>query len=238
MKKPLVLSLFPGADLLGMAFEAEGFCVVRGPDALLGGDIRGWSVPEGRFDGIIGGPPCKSFSVAIASRGGPEAALEGNLIPEFERIVSEAKPLFFLMENVPQAPIPTDALWSEVLDAWEFGASQHRKRRFSSSHWIGYALQRVPENDRHPDPWPTVTATEHKCSAGSNERTMRQRAGRKVGRRMSLEEVNVAMGLPLDWETPALKQSSAYAVRGNGVPLQLGKAVASAIWGVVFEKSQ
>ena len=31
----LVLSLFPGIGLLDMAFEAEGFCVVRGPPDLL-----------------------------------------------------------------------------------------------------------------------------------------------------------------------------------------------------------
>jgi DNA (cytosine-5)-methyltransferase 1 len=36
----LVLSLFPGIGLLDMAFEEEGFCVVRGPDLLWGGDIR------------------------------------------------------------------------------------------------------------------------------------------------------------------------------------------------------
>ncbi len=32
----LVLSLFPGADLFGEAFEREGFCVVRGPELILG----------------------------------------------------------------------------------------------------------------------------------------------------------------------------------------------------------
>lgn len=36
----LVLSLFPGIDLLGRGFEAEGFYVVRGPDLIYGGDIR------------------------------------------------------------------------------------------------------------------------------------------------------------------------------------------------------
>jgi len=34
MTQPLVLSLFPGIGLLDMAFEQEGFCVVRGPDML------------------------------------------------------------------------------------------------------------------------------------------------------------------------------------------------------------
>jgi hypothetical protein len=46
----LVLSLFPGIDLLGRGFEAENFCVVRGPDILWGGDIRSFHVPAGRFD--------------------------------------------------------------------------------------------------------------------------------------------------------------------------------------------
>ena len=33
----LVLSIFPGIGLLDMAFEEEGFCIVRGPDLLWGG---------------------------------------------------------------------------------------------------------------------------------------------------------------------------------------------------------
>ena len=36
----LILSIFPGIDLLGHAFEEVGFCVVRGPDLITGGDIR------------------------------------------------------------------------------------------------------------------------------------------------------------------------------------------------------
>src|SRR6266852_4876882 len=57
-----VLSLFPGIGLLDMAFEEEGFCVVRGPDLLWGGDIRRFHPPAGKFDGVIGGPPCQMFS--------------------------------------------------------------------------------------------------------------------------------------------------------------------------------
>jgi DNA (cytosine-5)-methyltransferase 1 len=44
------LSLFPGIGLLDKAFELEGFCVVRGPDVLWGGDVRGFHPPAGRFD--------------------------------------------------------------------------------------------------------------------------------------------------------------------------------------------
>ena len=46
----LVLSLFPGIGLLDMAFEEEGFCVVRGPDLLWGGDVRSFRPPAGKFD--------------------------------------------------------------------------------------------------------------------------------------------------------------------------------------------
>ena len=59
----LILSLFPGIDLLGQGFEAEGYCVVRGPDRLWGGDIQDFHCFSGRFDGVIGGPPCQDFTV-------------------------------------------------------------------------------------------------------------------------------------------------------------------------------
>lgn len=57
----LVLSLFPGIGLLDLAFEEEGFCVVRGPDLLWGGDVRRFHPPAGKFDGVIGGPPCQLY---------------------------------------------------------------------------------------------------------------------------------------------------------------------------------
>lgn len=95
VKQQIVLSLFPGADLLGRAFESAGFCVVRGPDVLWGGDVRSFHVPTGKFDGIIGGPPCQLFSSAALT--GTRAE---NLIPEFLRLVEEAKPQWAVMENV------------------------------------------------------------------------------------------------------------------------------------------
>ncbi len=232
----LILSLFPGADLFGMAFERHGFTVVKGPDVLLGGDIRNFKGIKGKFDGIIGGPPCKSFSVAIQSQpGGSSDALEGNLIPEFERVVNECSPLFYIMENVPQAPKPNipmhPCIWDEICDAHEFGASQHRKRRFSSNLDLTKELAKfkLVENLRHQDPWPCITATEYKASAGSNQRVMRQRAARKVGRKLTLKEMNEAMGLPATFTTPCLTQAYQYSVVGNGVPLEMGEALAKAI---------
>lgn len=219
----LVLSLFPGADLFGIAFQHAGFVVVRGPELLLGHDIRDWRSMPGRFDGVIGGPPCKAFSRACRGN----RPTQGDLIPEFERVVEESQPKFWVMENVPQAPVPQTAKWSAVLDAWEFGASQHRRRRFSSNLVLDPVP--VPPELRCPNPLPCVTAYEHK---GAD----RRKAGRALGRRMTLEEVNVAMGLPADFSTPCLKVEYAYQVRGNGVLLQMGLAIAEAVKTVLDVK--
>ena len=79
----LVLSLFPGIGLLDHAFELEGFCVVRGPDVLWGGDIREFHPLCGRFDGVIGGPPCQCFSslARLVEANGYYEPKFGNLIP-------------------------------------------------------------------------------------------------------------------------------------------------------------
>lgn len=135
-----MLSLFPGVGLLDRAFEEEGFVVVRGPDLLWGGDIRRFHPPPGRFDGVVGGPPCQAFSslrhllVATGKQLGP------NLVPEFERCVAEAQPSWFIMENVEAAPIPTvlgyivdPAVYDNRVAPWQdgVGGEQSRRHRFS-----------------------------------------------------------------------------------------------------------
>ena len=130
----LVLSLFPGIGLLDMAFEEEGFCVVRGPDLLWGGDIKRFHPPAGKFDGVIGGPPCQAFSRLrhIVEANGYQVSK--NLIPEFERCVAEARPHWCLMENVEAAPRPNvpDYGFDDCLvrDVWT-GGETNRLRRFS-----------------------------------------------------------------------------------------------------------
>jgi len=133
--KNLILNIFPGIDLLGRAFEEEGYCVVRGPDLLWGGDIRSFHPPSGIFGGVIGGPPCQAFSKMrhLLYHQGYSTRF-GNLIPEFERIVKEAHPDWFIMENVPDAPVPqvntyqTNAML--IRDKW-VGGIQPRLRRIS-----------------------------------------------------------------------------------------------------------
>jgi len=137
----LVLSLFPGIGLLDRAFEEQGFSVVRGPDVLWGGDIRNFHPLPDRFEGIIGGPPCQTFSaLANLVRAKGYEPKFGNLIPDFGRCVIEAQPEWFLMENVPVAPEPVVTGYSVTsfvldnchLDSGDgFGEQQERKRRFS-----------------------------------------------------------------------------------------------------------
>jgi site-specific DNA-cytosine methylase len=105
MTPPLVLSIFPGADMLGMAFEQAGFCVVHGPDVIFGRDIREFHLPAGVFDGIIGGDPCQSHSTLarLVRAKGYEPKFP-DMTPEYRRLVEEAKPRWFLRENVPLAP--------------------------------------------------------------------------------------------------------------------------------------
>lgn len=131
----LVLSLFPGIGLLDRAFEEAGFCVVRGPDLLWGGDIRTFHPPAGPWGGIIGGPPCQEFSALapLVRHNGHEPRF-GNLIPEYERCVAEAQPAWFVMENVRGAPLPDVEgydRWAELLRDSDVGGVQPRVRRIS-----------------------------------------------------------------------------------------------------------
>lgn len=193
----LVLSLFPGIGLLDRAFQEEGFCVVRGPDVLWGGDIRTFSPPAGRFEGMIGGPPCQAFSslANLVRARGCEPRF-GNLIPEFERVVREGAPRWFLMENVRQAPVPTIdeyVVHSFTFDNAALGEEQERVRRFSFGvrrdcctaapdlrRWIELAPLMLPGRadgvtQSHIDSaskgrTPAVTSTD-----GGGARTIRQR---------------------------------------------------------------
>ena len=119
--------------------------MVRGPDpaALAMAAIRTFHPPAGRFDGVIGGPPCQAFSQCnVMGRLGRQPLAE-NQISEFERIVTATAPGWFLMENIKQAPMPCVGGYivkDLVLNNRHVGGEQNRIRRFSFGSPTGRPL--------------------------------------------------------------------------------------------------
>lgn len=236
----LVLSLFPGIGMLDMAFEEEGFCVVRGPDLLWGGDVRRFHPPAGKFDGVIGGPPCQAFS-RLKHLNPRAGAKHGNLIPEFERCVAEARPAWFLMENVTEAPSPTvEGYYMKrrlVRDVW-VGGETNRLRAFT----FGTSLEmRASAFDldwlalHTPTPKPPVLASDGgrhvPVKIGGNGKPKRSGAALLADRSSrSLPEACRLQDLPADFlaDSPFTYRGKRLMV-GNGVPLPMGRAIAHAV---------
>jgi DNA (cytosine-5)-methyltransferase 1 len=222
----LVLSLFPGIGLLDMAFEEVGFCVVRGPDLLWGGDIRQFHPPPGRFDGVIGGPPCKWWSSAANIAKARGQRVQPDMIPEFERCVREARPGWFLMENVPRSPVPAvDGYYIQpmVVNANWFGADQRRIRRISWGCREPLRIN-VPCLALHAPPQHgTVTTRALRWDA------LRQRP-RSTSSLATWSDACAAQGLPADFlDGSPFTAKAKWEVLGNGVPLVLGRALARAV---------
>jgi DNA (cytosine-5)-methyltransferase 1 len=222
----LVLSLFPGIGLLDRSFEDEGFCVVRGPDVLWGGDVKRFNPPSGRFDGVIGGPPCKWWSSAANIAKARGQHVQPDLIPEFVRCVAEAQPTWWLMENIRRAPIPvvpgyqTHAI---LLDASNLGADQKRVRRFTFGTRDGRKL-RVELLALAPYPkHGTVTTRNLRWDA------LRKRP-RSTNSLRTWSDAAAAQGLPPEFlaQSP-FTQEGRWEMLGNGVPLPMGRAIAKAV---------
>ncbi|MCL2061645.1 MAG: DNA cytosine methyltransferase [Firmicutes bacterium] len=110
-----IVSLFAGAGGLDCGFEKAGFSTIWAneydktiwatyelnfPNATLDRrsitDIDPSDIPD--CDGIIGGPPCQSWSEAGAGRGINDN--RGKLFYDYIRILKEKQPKFFVCENV------------------------------------------------------------------------------------------------------------------------------------------
>lgn len=156
-----IVSFFAGAGGLDLGFEQAGFDIVwanefdkeiwatyekNHKNTILDRrsivDIPSNEVPD--CDGIIGGPPCQSWSEAGSKRG--IADKRGQLFYEFMRILADKKPKFFLAENVSGMLLPAHKgalanikqmfqdigydLSFQLLNVSDFGVPQDRKRVF------------------------------------------------------------------------------------------------------------
>jgi len=156
-----IISLFSGAGGLDLGFEKAGFQTVWANEY----DREIWETFEKNFPhtkldrrsivsipsseipeavGLIGGPPCQSWSEAGKSRGIEDH--RGQLFFEFIRVLQDKKPLFFLAENVSGmlAGRHNEALENiknhfiesgynlsfKLLNAHDFKVPQDRKRVF------------------------------------------------------------------------------------------------------------
>ena len=156
-----IVSLFSGAGGLDLGFEKAGFTTVWAneydkdiwetyeknfPHVELNRksirDVESSEIPD--CDGIIGGPPCQSWSEAGALRGIKDR--RGQLFYEFIRILRDKQPKFFVAENVSgmlasrhaNAMASIQELFKEsgynlsftMLNASDYWVPQDRKRVF------------------------------------------------------------------------------------------------------------
>lgn len=178
IKQPSLISLFAGAGGMDLGFRQAGFDVLLAneydktiwptyehnhPNPLLKGDIRQFSADDfPECDGIIGGPPCQSWSEAGALRGIDDA--RGQLFFDYVRILRAKQPKFFVAENVSgmlakchQPAVQNIVAQFEaagydvhiaLLDAYNYGVAQNRKRVF----YVGFRQDLAVTNFTFPSP--------------------------------------------------------------------------------------
>ena len=175
-----LISLFSGAGGLDLGFHKAGFHTIIANEfdpkicptfranfpetKLIEGDIR--KVNEGvfpeRITGIIGGPPCQSWSEGGSLRGIEDA--RGQLFYEYIRILRATQPLFFVAENVSgmlasrhsEAVSGFMRLFDEagydvnlkMLNANDFGVPEDRDRIF----YIGFRKDLNIHDFKYPEP--------------------------------------------------------------------------------------
>jgi len=175
-----LISLFSGAGGLDRGFHNAGFTTAIANEFdpqicptfranfpnvhLIEGDIRNikTDVFPDKVEGIIGGPPCQSWSEGGAKRGIEDP--RGQLFNEYIRILRSVQPLFFVAENVSGmlSPRHKDAVQAffvsfeeagydvnlKMLNARDYEVPEDRDRIF----FIGFRKDLHITNFEYPSP--------------------------------------------------------------------------------------
>jgi DNA (cytosine-5)-methyltransferase 1 len=205
----LVLSLFPGLDLLGQAFTEAGFSVVRGPDPLYNSRIEDFHIPAGIVTGIIAGPPCQDFSKARRCKPSGHGL---RMLGELLRVIDEARPEWVLIENVPQIPDILHPVYNhqrlDIADC-ECGGTQLRRRHVQFLSTCGHIIRPLREfrRARHAAILTSATAAQSHTYA----------------------EICRRQGFKGPVTLPGWSREAKVRAVGNGVPLCIGRALAIAV---------
>ena len=204
MHNHLILSLFPGIDLLGRAFEEFEFCVVRGPDLITGGDIRRFHPPEKRFQGVVGGSPCQDFSALNRN----PSTYSHEMLEEYCRCVFETKADWFLFENVSGFPSFEVEGYTQQRFSLDLGwfTEFSRRRDFVFGSLSGQLLNPV---------YGKQSGIRGTAVTGSDERPFTACCD--------------IQGLPPDFDVPFFSLEGKKQAVANGVPMALGRYVAGLI---------
>jgi DNA (cytosine-5)-methyltransferase 1 len=188
LKKRRIISLFSGAGGLDLGFKKAGFETVWANDSdksvfktftnyfkntkfdqrsILKVPIS--EIPSKNVIGVIGGPPCQSWSIAGAKRGIKDE--RGLLFNEYIKVIKALKPLFFVAENVAGLTNKRNEeaftaikkkfnslgyyVSTQLLNASDYGIPQDRKRVFI----VGYNKKYFKQKFEFPPPLKTKKIT-------------------------------------------------------------------------------
>lgn len=211
-----VASLFSGCGGLDLGFERAGFNIVWANEF----DKDIWETYERNHAktylcrksicevdssevpdciGIIGGPPCQSWSEGGAQRGINDK--RGQLFYDYIRILKAKKPLFFLAENVSgmlqerhsKALTEFKKMFVEAgynlsfnfVNAWDYGVPQDRERVL----FVGYRKD-LGKNFVMPEPIPLVERKNLRDAIGDLAEI------KPVGRKNGLETLEAKPPIP------------------------------------------
>lgn len=210
--KSLILSIFPGIDLLGRGFELEGFCIVRGPDILWGQDVRDFRPVRHVFAGVIGGSPCQDFSKI--NRRGPTGYGDEK---HRSRFCTRPHSLAFRLKRCTLYP-STSMFGTPVTFSKRNHSGSASVTHLANSESIFQFGSR--------DGKPLVIA---RCvpSSGLSRCCLATEAAKE--NRRTFADFCELQGLPRSFELPGWSRKAKYRAVGNGVPIPMGRVIAIAV---------